>query len=60
MEGYFYKGLPVWLHGKEFACQCRRCGFDPWVWKDPLEKKMAIYSSILGWEISWTEKPGEL
>ena len=29
-------GLPWWLSGKEFACQCRRCtslGFDPWVWK---------------------------
>ena len=22
-------GLPCWLSGKEFACQCRRCGFDP-------------------------------
>ena len=24
-------GLPWWLSGKESACQCRRCGFDPWV-----------------------------
>ena len=23
-------GLPTWRSGKEFACQCRRCGFDPW------------------------------
>ena len=22
-------GLPRWLSGKELACQCRRCGFDP-------------------------------
>ena len=26
-------------------------------WEDPLEKKMATYSSILTWEISWTEEP---
>ena len=26
--------------------------------KDPLEKKMATHSSILAWEIPWTEKPG--
>ena len=24
---------PEWLSGKEPACQCRRCGFDPWVRK---------------------------
>ena len=24
----------------------------------PLEKEMAKYSSILAWEIPWTEKPG--
>ena len=28
-------------------------------WED-LEKEMAIHSSILAWEISWTEKPGGL
>ena len=27
--------------------------------EDPLEKEIAIHSSILAWEISWTEKPGE-
>ena len=26
--------------------------------KDPLEGKMATHSSILAWEISWTEEPG--
>ena len=26
--------------------------------KDPLEKQMATYSSILVWEIPWTEEPG--
>ena len=28
--------------------------------EDPLEKAMAIHSSILAWEIPWTEEPGEL
>ena len=28
--------------------------------EDPLEKRMAIHSSILAWEISWTEEPGGL
>ena len=29
-------------------------------WEDPLEKEMAPYSSILAWEIPWTEEPGRL
>ena len=28
--------------------------------EDPLEKEMAIHSTILSWEIPWTEKPGGL
>ena len=28
--------------------------------EDPVEKEMAIHSSILTWEISWTEEPGGL
>ena len=28
--------------------------------KDPLEKGMAIHSSILAWRIPWTEEPGGL
>ena len=26
-------------------------------WGDPLEKEMAIHSSILAWKIPWMEKP---
>ena len=26
--------------------------------EDPLEKKMATHSSMLAWEIPWTEEPG--
>ena len=33
-----------------------------WVWslgrEDPLEEEMASHSSILAWEIPWTEEPG--
>ena len=29
-------------------------------WEDPLEKEMATHSSILAWEIPWTEEPGHL
>ena len=28
--------------------------------EDLLEKKMATHSSMLVWEIPWTEEPGEL
>ena len=37
---------------------------ETWVWflgqEDPLENEMATHSSILPWEIPWTEKPGGL
>ena len=29
-------------------------------WEDPLEKEMAVHSSILAWESPWTEEPGRL
>ena len=32
----------------------------PLVWEDPLEKEMETHSSILAWEIPWTEEPGGL
>ena len=28
--------------------------------EDPLEKEMTAHSSILAWEIPWTEEPGGL
>ena len=39
---------------KEPARQCRRhrrCGFNPWVGKAPLEEDVATHSSVLAWEI---------
>ena len=53
-------GLPRWLSGEEFSCQCRKFRFNPWVMKIHLEKEMANYSSILAWNIPWTEEPGKL
>ena len=29
-------------------------------WEDTLEMEMATHSSILAWEIAWTEEPGGL
>ena len=29
-------------------------------WEDPLQKERAAHSSILAWEIPWTEEPGRL
>ena len=29
-------------------------------WEDPLEKGMATHSSMLAWEILWTEETGGL
>ena len=51
--------LPWWLSGKAPSCQCRRCRFDPWPERIP-EKKMTTHSSILAWEIPWTEEPAGL
>ena len=28
--------------------------------EEPLEKEMAAHSSLLAWEVPWTEKPGML
>ena len=32
----------------------------PLGWEEPLEEEMAAHSSILIWEIQWTEEPGRL
>ena len=29
----------MWLSSKESTCQCRRCGFDPWVGKIPWRRE---------------------
>ena len=53
-------GLPS---GKESACPMAELQ-ETWVQSlsqgDPLEEVMATHSSILAWEIPWTEEPGGL
>ena len=44
---------------KESACNAGDPGSIPGC-KDPLEKEMETYSSILAWRIPWTEEPGGL
>ena len=34
--------LPRWFSGKESTCQCRRCGFDPWVGKIAWRRKWEL------------------
>ena len=36
---YIWASQVVGPPGKEHTCQCRRCGFDPWVRKIPWSKK---------------------
>ena len=45
------KSLPA----RQWEAQVRSLGGE-----DPLEKGMATHSSLLAWEIPWTEEPGRL
>ena len=58
----WFWSLPCGTSGKEPAFQCRRHETQVWSlgWEDPLEKEMATHSSILVWQIPWTEEPGGL
>ena len=48
-------GLPSLPVGKQSACSAGDLGLIPGS-EDPLEKEMAIHSSILAWRIPWTEE----
>ena len=52
-------GLLRWRGSIESACQAGDAGLNPGQ-EDALEKEMAVHSSILVWEIPWTEEPGRL
>ena len=43
--------------GKEFACQCKKHGFDPWVGKIAWRRKWQPTSVFFSWKIPWTEEP---
>ena len=55
----FFWGVPGGFSGKELAAKAGDTG---WVTglEDPLEKETGSHSSILAWEIPWTEEPGRL
>ena len=55
---YWAQGF-LWLSGKESACNAGDT-VPSLVQEDSLEKKTAIHSSILVWEIPWTEETGGL
>ena len=46
--------------GKDSACRSRSTVVQSLDQKGPLEEEMATHSSILAWEIPWTEEPGGL
>ena len=52
-------GLPWWLRGKEFASPAGDADSTPGSGRSP-GGGMATHSSILAWEIRWTEEPGRL
>ena len=58
-----YGVLPWCLSGKEFTCNAgdlQETRVQSLGWEDPLEKETATHSSILAWEIPWTEETGGL
>ena len=59
LSGAQTKGFPGSSNGKESACSAEDLG-SILGQEDPLEKGMATHSSILAWEIPWTEEPGGL
>ena len=60
------QGLPWGLSQSRICLKCRKppAMQETWVQslggEDPLEKGMATHSSILAWEIPWTEVPAGL
>ena len=56
-----HQGLfPSGSNSKIIRLQCKRLQIQFLGSEDPLEKGMAIHSSILAWRIPWTEDPGRL
>ena len=53
-------GFPGGSDSKESTCKAGDQGSIPGLERSPLEKEMAIHSSILAWRIPRTEEPGRL
>ena len=56
----YIMGFPGGTSGKEPTCQCKRCGFNPWIRKTSGGGGTATHPSIPVWRIPWTEEPGRL
>ena len=54
----FHRAFPGGSVAKESAMQ--RTQVLSLDWEDALEEEMATHSSILAWEIPWTEEPDRL
>ena len=52
--------LRIGFLGASDSKECRRPQVQSLSWEDPLKKDVATHSSILAWEIPWTEEPGGL
>ena len=57
---FLFLGFPGGSDGKKSACNAGDLGLIPGSLKSPGEGSEATHSTILAWEISWTEKPGRL
>ena len=56
-------GLPMWLSVKRINLsipETQETQVPSLGQEDPLKEEMGIHSSILAWEIPWTEEPGRL
>ena len=54
------KGFPDGSMVKNPPANAWDAGLIVEVWEDPLEEEMTTHSSVLAWEILWTEEPGGL
>ena len=54
------RSLLRWLSSKLSTCNAADKRIQSPDQEDPLEKEKATHSSILAWEIPWTEEPGGL
>ena len=53
-------GLPWWLSGKKIFLSIQETWVRSLDQDDPPEEEMATHSSVLPWEMLWTEEPGRL
>ena len=62
MDGLEWGDTRIWASLETQTAKDLPAVQETWVqflgWEDPLEKGMATHSSILAWEIPWTEEPG--